>query len=354
MPITPTPVNAALDVVANLVLEALGYSSAQRQDAETFNLTSQLAKELAASQYVQWVFTCSLALQAQAMHRKLQGQMPVVVPAASNSQQSQQQQQQQQHLRVKPVHIKLLEALGVPELIGKQDLGHIKKYTWTKPVPEIAVVSCAAYGMYRSRSSSSSSSDGGSSSCVSSSSASSSTGVCSSSSSKGNAAVESTSSQSIGASASSSSSSVETSTGNRSSEIVSTSSTGGASTSNPAASSSSTQQQQQQQVDVLSSSKLYLRRAAVLLELCLLQPHVFMQHVAIQALEPELYNVYTCLLDECSSAAEAGEEYGRVLFGVIMPTTLQQLLPAVWLAVHRHRQRSRSCVSGWRQQWGCT
>jgi hypothetical protein len=31
---------------------------------------------------------------------------------------------------VRPVHVKLLETLGVPELIGKQDLGHIRPNAW--------------------------------------------------------------------------------------------------------------------------------------------------------------------------------------------------------------------------------
>jgi hypothetical protein len=97
----------------------------------------------------------------------------------------------------------------------------------------------------------------------------------------------------------------------------------------------------------LFSSKLYLRRAAVLLELCLLQPQVFMQHLSIQLLEHELYYVYQRLRSECSSDAEAAEEYGRLLFGVVAPTTLQQLLPAVQHAlqqsVHEPANRTDKC-----------
>jgi hypothetical protein len=104
---------------------------------------------------------------------------------------------------------------------------------------------------------------------------------------------------------------------------------------------------QQQQINELFSSKLYLRRAAVLLELCLLQPKVFMQHSSIQLLESELYNAYQCLLSQSSSQAEAAEEYGRLLFGVIARTTLQQLLPAVQHAVqqsvHEPVDRSELC-----------
>jgi hypothetical protein len=104
-------------------------------------------------------------------------------------------------------------------------------------------------------------------------------------------------------------------------------------TQQPAAAAAARSSTQQQQINELFSAKLYLRRAAVLLELCLLQPQVFMQHISIQLLEHELCCVYQCLLTKCSSEAEAAEEYGRLLFGVIAPTSLQQLLPAMHHAV---------------------
>jgi hypothetical protein len=237
------------------------------------------------------------------MHQQRQGQMPLVASTAGTQQNQQQRQRQRQQLQMKPVDEKLLEALGVPELIGRQDLGHTKPNAWRKPVPETAAIAFAKYpGAILSHSSNSTASN--------------------SNGSGGEDAIGTTSS-------SGSSSDVVTSTSNGSSENTGSSSR--ASTSNTAAGSSSSTQQQQ--INELLSSKLYLRRAAVLLELCLLQPQVFMQHVCIQLLEHELCCVYQRLLTECSSEAEAAEEYGRLLFGVIAPTSLQQLLPAMHHAV---------------------
>jgi hypothetical protein len=72
-----------------------------------------------------------------------------------------------------------------------------------------------------------------------------------------------------------------------------------------------------------------------------------MQHISIQLLEHELYCMYQCLLSECSSKEQAADEYGRLLFGVVMPTTLQQLLPAVQHAmqhaVHEPTDRTELC-----------
>jgi hypothetical protein len=85
----------------------------------------------------------------------------------------------------------------------------------------------------------------------------------------------------------------------------------------------------------LLSATVHLRRAAVLLELCLLFPEVNVLQLALQCMHKEFGCMYHCLNREVGSTeATWSRVYNAVTRG-IAPTLLQQLLPVLTRVLQR-------------------
>jgi hypothetical protein len=85
----------------------------------------------------------------------------------------------------------------------------------------------------------------------------------------------------------------------------------------------------------LLSATVHLRRAAVLLELCLLFPEVNVLLLSLQCMHKEVDCMYHCLFSEVGSAeATWSRVYAAVTSG-ITPTLVQQLLPVLARVLQR-------------------
>jgi hypothetical protein len=79
----------------------------------------------------------------------------------------------------------------------------------------------------------------------------------------------------------------------------------------------------------LLSATVHLRRAAVLLELCLLFPELNVLLLSLQCMQKEVMCMHHCLLGEVGSTEVAWRRVYAAVTSGITPTLLQQLLPVV-------------------------
>jgi hypothetical protein len=79
----------------------------------------------------------------------------------------------------------------------------------------------------------------------------------------------------------------------------------------------------------LLSATVHLRRAAVLLELCLLFPELNVLQLSLQCMHKEVECMYHCLFSEVGSNGAAWSRVYAAVTSGITPTLLQQLLPVL-------------------------
>lgn len=96
----------------------------------------------------------------------------------------------------------------------------------------------------------------------------------------------------------------------------------------------------QQQRSHRLTATVHLRRAAVLLELCLLQPNNSALLYTIGCLKHSWDCMYCCVRAEHSSDAEASNRVRAAFGNGILPALLQQLLPVVPLLLQQAEQGS--------------
>jgi hypothetical protein len=95
------------------------------------------------------------------------------------------------------------------------------------------------------------------------------------------------------------------------------------------------QQQQQQSLLEMATATMHLRIMAVLLELCVLTPHIPLLCVALQCIDAENACVTYCLVPESHDVDAAVARTAAAVAAGIGPQVLQLLLPAFLVALEQ-------------------
>uniref|UniRef100_A0A383W8R0 phytol kinase n=1 Tax=Tetradesmus obliquus TaxID=3088 RepID=A0A383W8R0_TETOB len=241
---------------------------------------------LSSSHDLQWLLCCYVGLVAQVVHKQQNGKQRPLVPAAGSSWPQQQQQQQQQPAKVAAVHKRLLEGLRVPGLIGWQYTGHTSEQLWQDPKATVAVCACADFSIdlaHPDPDMDLSSSGGGGSSRAS-----------------------------------------------MQQQLAAAAEAAAAAAHDPP----------------LLTATVHLRRAAVLLELCLLQPNSCTYFIVIGCIQQSMTCMFRCLRAESSSDAAAWDRVYAAIGNGILPAVLQQLLPVLPLLMQQAEQASGATGGG--------
>ncbi|WIA18989.1 hypothetical protein OEZ85_003656 [Tetradesmus obliquus] len=96
----------------------------------------------------------------------------------------------------------------------------------------------------------------------------------------------------------------------------------------------------------LLTATVHLRRAAVLLELCLLQPNSCTYFIVIGCIQQSMTCMFRCLRAESSSDAAAWDRVYAAIGNGILPAVLQQLLPVLPLLMQQAEQASGATGGG--------
>jgi hypothetical protein len=104
---------------------------------------------------------------------------------------------------------------------------------------------------------------------------------------------------------------------------------------NDSSGSGGVQPQPPTRIPLLLSATVHLRRAAVLLELCLLFPELNVLLLSLQCMQKEVECMHHCIFRELGSSREATTRVYAAVTSGIMPTLLQQLLPVLTRVLQR-------------------